>query len=830
MKKVSLLIAMVAFVFGNAFAQMSYDFNDGIAGAKIAQTYGMPWTTWTNDPGSIEDGVFDEIGGSMAAHFTYRNDQILYLGDHEVGVYDLEFDAYVPQGKNGYFNVLHHFDGENSDNCIWAMQVYMHETNDGESSTQNPGHGTVHAGSNSTCDLPCVYDEWMHFRVHVNADTDVAELYFNVVGQEEELYARWQWSLDSFGENVTNRILGAMDFFPPENASTSEYYIDNLTVTLQSNDEVLLFEPFEEYTVGNHIASEAIAAGHDWWTTWNNQPGSATDGVIAVQGGSQCGEIAGAADNVLLLGDEENGNYDLEFDILVPEGSNGYFNILHKFAGSNSKWAMQCYLHLLNDGNNSTPAPGQGTIHAGSNSTATLTNVAYDAWMHFRLNVDTDTDEANFYYTAPGEEEELICTWQWSLDSFGNNTVGRTRAAMDFFAPMEDGSSIYYLDNFSFKKIGGESAPELSVDSIEVSAELMEDDITTVNVEIINDGNSIGDWAGWLDFGEGGEGSQTAELYYHDGWDGSQVQGIGHSEAHTREIGIRLPATAYAGASMGMKITTVNYLVQANYQSTDHNYTFRIYGQGLHGQPGELLAEKVVNTTVTSDGWITATFDEPVYMTGQAVWATVSLEQTAGEYPLSMDLGNYGEEQDGNWLSTDGGNFSHCYSEPSGTSGFAGAWYITVNCEGTLVPATWATVNKTEGAILGGQSEILTLTLNSIGLSMGNSYTADLIINTNDEENSQFVIPVMLAVTDGIEETVDQLASIYPNPATSMVTLKGENLNSVAIYNVAGQLVRVVKLSNMENTIDMNVEAGVYFFSIYDNNGRNSVQRVVIVK
>ena len=88
----------------------------------------------------------------------------------------------------------------------------------------------------------------------------------------------------------------------------------------------------------------------------------------------------------------------------------------------------------------------------------------------------------------------------------------------------------------------------------------------------------------------------------------------------------------------------------------------------------------------------------------------------------------------------------------------------------------------------------------------------------------------MLAVTDGVEETVEQLASIYPNPATSMVTLKGENLNSVAIYNVAGQLVRIVKLNNMENTIDMNVEAGVYFFSIYDNNGNNSVQRVVIVK
>ena len=819
MKKVSLLIAMIAFVFGNAFAQMGYDFEDGVAGAKIAQTYGDPWTTWSNAPGGAEDGVFGEAGGSMAAHFTYGNDQVVQLGDHSTGVYDLEFDAYVPEGKNGYFNVLHHFAGSNS---TWAMQVYMHMTNDGQNSTPAPGHGTVHAGSNGTCDLPCVYDEWMHFRVHVNADNDVAQLYFNVVGQAEELYAEWQWSMDSFGEEVADRVLGAMDFFPPENAATSEYYIDNLNVTLESNDVILLFDTFEDYTVGNHIAEEAIAQGFDYWTTWSNHPGGSEDGIVADFDDTQCGHLTYGNDQVLLLGDEENGNYDLEFDILIPEGKNGYFNILHNFAGSNSTWAMQCYLHLTNDGENSTSAPGQGTIHAGSNSTATLTGLVYDEWMHFRLNVDTDTDIATYYYTAPGEEEVLVCTWQWSLDSFGNNQVGRTLAAMNFYPPENAATSEYYLDNFIFTKIGGESAPELVVDPEEVAEELMEDDMTSVDITIKNDGNSIGDWAGWLDFGQGGEGTQSADLYYHNG---EVASGIGSSDAYTREMGIRLPATAYAGAAMGMKIVSAEYYIYDDYQSADHNYIFRIYGQGLHNQPGELLAEKTINSTAAGT-WITATFDEPVYLTGQAMWATVQLEQIAGEYPLSMDGGEYGEEADGNWLSTNGNNFSHCYSAGS----FGGAWLITVNCQGELIPATWATINKTEGAIMGGAEETITLSLNSIGLAMGTDYTANLIINTNDEENPQFNIPVMLAVTDGVVETVAQMASIYPNPATSQVTLEGENLNSVAIYNVAGQLVRVVKLDNMVNTIDMNVEAGVYFFSVYDNNGNNSVQRVVIVK
>ena len=818
MKKVSLLIAMIAFVCGNAFAQMSFDFNDCPAGAKIAQTLGDPWTTWSNAPGGAEDGVFGEAGGTMAAHFTYGNDQVVQLGDHSTGVYDLEFDAFVPEGKNGYFNVLHHFAGSNS---TWAMQVYMHMANDGQNSTQAPGHGTVHAGSNGTCDLPCVYDQWMHFRVHVNADNDVAQLYFNVVGQPEELYAEWQWSLDSFGENQADRVLGAMDFFPPENAATSEYYLDNLTVTLQSNDEVLIFDPFEDYTVGNKIAQDAIAHGNDWWTTWSNAPGGAEDGVVASFDGTQCGHLTYGNDQVLLLGDEENGNYDLEFDILVPEGKNGYFNILHHFAGANSTWAMQCYLHMTNDGQTSTQAPGHGTIHAGSNGTADVACV-YDAWMHFRLNVDTDTDMARYYYTAPGEDEVLVCEWQWSLDSFGENTVGRTLGAMDFFPPENAATSEFYLDNFSFKKIGGESAPELTITPSAVNETLGEDDMTSVAITIENSGNSIGDWAGWLDFGQGGAGSQTAELYYHNG---EENQGIGSDAAYTREMGIRLPATAYAGAAMGMRIVSAQYLVGTQYQSADHNYIFRIYGQGLHNQPGELLAEKTINSTAAGT-WITATFDEPVYMTGQAMWATVTLEQNAGEYPLSMDGGEYGEEQDGNWLSTSGNSFSHCYS----AGNFGGAWLITVNCEGELVPATWATVDKTEGAIMGGQSETINLTLNSIGLN-DTRYEANLIINTNDQNMPHVEIPVVLTYDPtGVEETVSQLASIYPNPATTSVTLEGDNLNSVAIYNVAGQLVRVVKLDSVNNTINLDVEAGVYFFSVYDNNGNNSVQRVVIVK
>ena len=812
MKKVSLLIAMIAFVCGNAFAQFSYDFTGCPEGAKVAQTLGMPWTTWSDNPGSSEDGVFAAVNGDMAAYFANGVDQVVALGEKTAGVYDIEFDVYIEENKIGYFNLMHHFPS-NSDQ---AIQIYLQCTNDGSSSstTMSDGHGTAHCGSNSSFDLPCRWNDWMHFRIHVDLDMDAAEFYF-----DGTLMHTWQWSLNSFGEEgYSDRTLGGIDFYPP-GTSNSAFYVDNVVFTSQGGEQVLIGESFEEYPVGGKIAQSAVAAGHDWWTTWNNNPGGANDGTVSndyASEGSNSGYFTSASDQVLLLGDYETGVYDLSFDIYTPAGKDGYFNILHAVpASANGDWAMQAYFNAESDETNNEMwhSTGHGSVHAGGALVADLPCVE-DEWMNVRVHIDCDSDQATLFFN-----EEEIYTWQWSLGSFGDPAT-RVLAGANFYGPLS--TSQFYVDNIHFTKIGGESAPHFVITPQSVFEQLEEDELTTVEITLDNQGNSIGEWAGWIDFGQGGTGSQAAELYYHNG---VSEDGIGYSEGMTREMAIRLPASAYAGAAMGMRITSVEYLTRTDYKAEDDTYIFRVYSGGVNNQPDELLAEKTV-VSAELGTWIEATFDEPVYLTGQTYWVSVFLNQAADEYPLNMDGGHNGEESDGNWLSSRGGNFSHCYSEGN----FEGAWLITVNCEGELIPATWINMDKTNGTVLGGQSDVITLTLNTIGLPMDTDYTANLIIDTNDDNLPHVEIPVTLAITNDIEESAAQLASIYPNPATSVVTLEGDNLNSVAIYNVAGQLVRVVKLDSMVNNIDMNVEAGVYFFSIYDNNGRNSVQRVVIVK
>lgn len=838
MKKVSLLIAMIAFVCGNAFAQSLYfDFNDCPAGAKIAQTLGDPWTTWSNAPGGGEDGVFAEAGGTMAAHFTYGNDQVLRLGGIETGVFDLVFDAFVPNGKNGYFNVLHHFAGSGS---TWACQFYLCATDDGNGNTvTGEGHGTVHAGSNGTVDIPCVWDQWMQYRVHIDMDQDWATLYWNIAGQLEQEMCSWQWSLDSFGENVVGRTLDAMDFYPPENAATSEFYIDNIGIISGADDQVLIDDDFEAYPLGGKIAESAIAIGNDWWTTWTNNPGSNEDGIIAEAGGTQCGYISGSNDNVLLLGGQESGTYDLEFAIFCDEGKYGYFNILHEFNGSGSTWAMQAYLNATNDGSTSstTYAPGHGTVHAGANSNGDIPAVVNE-WMFFRIHVDLDADEAELFYrsetTQP--EEISIVSWQWSLDSFGQNVVGRKMDAMDFYAPNST-LGCYYLDNFRYTRIGQETAASLEFDIDEIYVELQEDDFSSIDIEISNEnGTSIGDWTGWIDFGMGAGGSNTVQINYdNDPSENSSLVGLNVDNPTLVEVGAMYPGISYSGSVMGTKIISAQYVFFTNSETNtigiepNSSVVFRIYGQGMNGQPGEVLAEKTVAyNAIIPDDWTIATFDTPVDLTGYNVWVTVEYTQSVSGYAMSFDGSGAAGEYGDFYRTNGGGAFSKC-SEVFTTN--YGNFHIRLNCQGTPVSATWATLSKPEGSIAIGETDVVTVSLNSIGMDDQSSVEAEVVFKTNDPDNEEYRIPIRLFIDYwAVSENNIQLAEIYPNPATSQVTLDGENLSTVAIYNVAGQLVRIEKLGSVSNTLNLDLEAGVYFFSVYDNNGNNSVTRVVIAK
>ncbi|PIE88770.1 MAG: hypothetical protein CSA04_00160, partial [Bacteroidetes bacterium] len=94
-------------------------------------------------------------------------------------------------------------------------------------------------------------------------------------------------------------------------------------------------DDFESYNVGEQLAAQ----NPDLWTTWSNAPGGGEDPFISAdqaQSGTKSAVIETGNDCVLPLGDLTEGKYKLRFDIFVPQGFVGYYNVLQLFNGQSS--------------------------------------------------------------------------------------------------------------------------------------------------------------------------------------------------------------------------------------------------------------------------------------------------------------------------------------------------------------------------------------------------------------------------------------------------------------------------------------------------------------
>ena len=84
-------------------------------------------------------------------------------------------------------------------------------------------------------------------------------------------------------------------------------------------------------------------------------------------------------------------------------------------------------------------------------------------------------------------------------------------------------------------------------------------------------------------------------------------------------------------------------------------------------------------------------------------------------------------------------------------------------------------------------------------------------------------------LTDGIEENkATSFVTLYPNPATGLVTLKGQDLKSAEVFNTLGQCVATIKGEGEQLKVNISsLPAGVYFVNITDGEGRKCVKKVV---
>ena len=76
-------------------------------------------------------------------------------------------------------------------------------------------------------------------------------------------------------------------------------------------------------------------------------------------------------------------------------------------------------------------------------------------------------------------------------------------------------------------------------------------------------------------------------------------------------------------------------------------------------------------------------------------------------------------------------------------------------------------------------------------------------------------------------ENVAESYSIYPNPTTNTITVCGNDIKEVQIFNICGQNIMTVNGTNNVKVNLSNYAAGIYMVKVIDNNGNSTVSKVI---
>ena len=92
---------------------------------------------------------------------------------------------------------------------------------------------------------------------------------------------------------------------------------------------------------------------------------------------------------------------------------------------------------------------------------------------------------------------------------------------------------------------------------------------------------------------------------------------------------------------------------------------------------------------------------------------------------------------------------------------------------------------------------------------------------------------ILLSITDGVsinETPATETYNIFPNPVKDVLTVKGENMKQVVIYNSVGQMVETFNAESDEVRVDVSAyNNGMYLINVIDNNGVMTTSKVSVL-
>ena len=82
-----------------------------------------------------------------------------------------------------------------------------------------------------------------------------------------------------------------------------------------------------------------------------------------------------------------------------------------------------------------------------------------------------------------------------------------------------------------------------------------------------------------------------------------------------------------------------------------------------------------------------------------------------------------------------------------------------------------------------------------------------------------------------VEDVTETSYNVYPNPVKDVLTISGEDMKQITVYNALGQMVKSINCN--DNTVQINVSDlrnGMYFVNVVNNKGEMSTSKVSVLK
>ncbi len=509
-------------------------------------------------------------------------------------------------------------------------------------------------------------------------------------------------------------------------------------------------EDFESYTAGGKLVEQALAQGITHWTCWSGDGGAGGDEDATVSTeqaftGSNSVMTDGLNDYVMLFGDKTAGKYSVDFYMYIPSGFVGYYNILQAWApgGTGATWGLEVY---FNPG-------GIAELTAASTTPYETFNYAYDTWLHIENIINLNTDEAMLM--VDGTE---IATWEWSLGASGGGL--NQLAAMDIYAASTNGTPKFFMDDIQVIELEPPVGPSnISVMPAMFDVSLDAGTSSTETLSITNTGIAKLVWDAFPNFSMNAvdaTGSQIAPNYKSveipdvqmtEGtrlpnpdnsddmvtlnYDGDNASAVGLTSGGTIQFGAMFP-TAMTNAYINMEINEVQVYVN-DIVTASKVY---VYGHGSEDSPGAILHEQ---TFVATIGWNNITLTSPVEISGGDIWVTCEVTHDEALFPAGNDAGPH--VTNGDWFKSGASWVPMHVANPA----LDANWNIRALAEGDPMDG-WIMLNPNSGEALANETNEIEVTFDASNLTAG-TYTANIVINSNDPDMPVTMVPVSLEVT-----------------------------------------------------------------------------------